>query len=122
LATDKTEIQTTTNSTNHSDDPQVYIFIIFAPPHLIIDTLLKALSKKFLLQGEGDDSVSLGVQVKKDIITWTISLKQPGLIEPVIKDVSLDKYSKGRDTCKLHSQQYKTGYKHGGAPMCLLFC
>ncbi len=48
--------------------------LIFTPSNTIIDTLIKALSSKFLLQDEGDVSAFLGVQVKKDAATRTITL------------------------------------------------
>ncbi len=38
------------------------------------------------------------MQITKDTSTETLHLSQPGLIEQVIKDVGMDKYSKGKDT------------------------
>ncbi len=72
--------------------------LIFALSDSTIDSLIKVLSSKFLLQDEGDVSEFLGVQVTKDKVSKTIKLTQPGLIEQVIHDVSLDQFSKGKDT------------------------
>jgi hypothetical protein len=72
--------------------------LIFSPTNDTIDTLIQSLSKKFLLQDEGNVSAFLGVQVATDSTTKTITLSQPGLIEQVIHDIGLDQYSKGKDT------------------------
>ncbi len=72
--------------------------LIFSKDDATIDKLIQQLSKTFLLQDEGDVSAFLGVQITKDTSTKTLHLLQPGLIEQVIKDVGMDKYSKGKDT------------------------
>jgi hypothetical protein len=73
--------------------------LIFAPLSSTIDGLItSSLSTKFLLQDKGNVSVFLGAQVKKDTMNQVITLTQPGLIEQVITDVGMYKYSKGRDT------------------------
>ncbi len=50
------------------------------------------------MQDEGDVSAFLGVRITKDKSTRSLHLTQPGLIEQVIQDVGMDKYSKGKDT------------------------
>ncbi len=72
--------------------------MIFAPSNEIINTLIQSLSAKFLLQDEGNVSTFLGVQVAKDTSSKTVSLRQPSLIDQVIKDVGLDPFRKGKDT------------------------
>lgn len=72
--------------------------MIFAPSNEIINTLIQSLSAKFLLQDEGNVSTFLGVQVTKDTSSKTVSLRQPSLIDQVIKDVGLDPFRKGKDT------------------------
>jgi hypothetical protein len=42
----------------------------------VINTLIKELSKEFLLQDEGDVNAFLGVQIKKDVTKKTITFTQ----------------------------------------------
>jgi len=72
--------------------------LIFAPHSDTIDKLLADLSKTYTLKHEGEVSAYLGVQVRKDETTKTITLTQPGVIEQVIQDVGLLEFSKGKDT------------------------
>jgi hypothetical protein len=72
--------------------------LIFTQNSNTIDKLLADLSKTYTLECEGEVSAYLGVQVRKDAITKTITLTQPGLIEQVIEDVGLLEFSKGKDT------------------------
>lgn len=64
----------------------------------VINTLIKELSSKFILQDEGDVSAFLGVQISKNSSIKAITLTPPGLIQQVRNDVGMTKFTKGRDT------------------------
>jgi hypothetical protein len=72
--------------------------LIISKDDTTIDTLIKTLSKSFLLQDEGDVSAFLGVQINRDTQSKSIELTQPALINQVIKDVGITTFSKGKDT------------------------
>lgn len=72
--------------------------LLFAPQQKTLDNVISDLSKRYILQNEGDVSAYRGVQVTKDPKAKTITLSQPGLIKELIQDLSLDSFSKGRDT------------------------
>lgn len=72
--------------------------LTFSKDDSTIDKLIQSFSKTFLLQDEGDFSTFLGVQITRDTSNKSLHLTQLGLIEQVIKDVGMDKYSKEKDT------------------------
>jgi histone deacetylase 1/2 len=72
--------------------------LLFAPEQMMLDNVISDLSKRYILQNEGDVSAYLGIQVTKDPKAKTITLSQPGLIKQLIQDIDLDGLSNGKDT------------------------
>jgi hypothetical protein len=72
--------------------------LFFAPQRSTIDAAITSLSKIFKLKDEGDVSAFLGVQIAKDPKAKTITFTQTGLIDQIIRDVSITATSKGKDT------------------------
>jgi len=72
--------------------------LIFAQHDATINALIKALSAGFLLQDEGDVNAFLGVQIRRDASTKSITLTQPSLIQQILQDVGIRGQSNGKDT------------------------
>jgi hypothetical protein len=84
------------------DDSILVVYVddclIFAQHDDTINDLIKALSAAFLLQDKGDVNVFLGVQIRKDAVTKTITLTQPSLIQQILQDVGIHGQSNGKET------------------------
>jgi hypothetical protein len=76
----------------------VDVCLIFAQHDDTINDSIKALSADFLLQDEGDVNSFLGVQIRIDAVTKTITLTQPSLIQQILQDVGIRGQSNGKDT------------------------
>jgi hypothetical protein len=72
--------------------------LIFSKSDDVINTLIKELSKEFLLQDEGDVNAFLGVQIKKDVTKKTITFTQWHLIQQILHNLGLHGTSNGKDT------------------------
>ena len=72
--------------------------LLFAKDSKVIDKLIQDLSTTFLLQDEGDVSALLGVQIKKDPVTRTITFTQPSLLQQILQDVGIEEQSNRKDT------------------------
>ncbi len=127
----------------------VYDCLLFAPKQATLNKVISDLSRKYILQNEGDVSAYLSMQVTKGAQAKMITLSQPGLIMQLIQDVGQHDFSKGKDTptdsilhantdgppyweawnycsnrkIKLSSQQYASGHQYGSPSMCTFqFC
>jgi hypothetical protein len=72
--------------------------LIFAPEEATIDQLVSSLSKTFLLEDQGTVQDYLGIRIRKDSSTKTITMTQTGLIESIISDVGLSTGSNSKTT------------------------
>jgi len=93
---------TTDNCLFIRDDCILVVYVddclIFAKDDAVINDLIKALSVAFLLQDEGDVNAFLGVQIRKDPKTKTLTLTQPNLIQQILHDIGFCGQSKGKET------------------------
>jgi hypothetical protein len=72
--------------------------LVFSKSDDVINQLIRSFSTSFLLQDEGEVSAFLGVQIKKDAVSKSIELTQPGLIQQVINDVGMSTFGNDKDT------------------------
>jgi hypothetical protein len=72
--------------------------LIFASDDHIIDTLIQNLSKKYLLEDQGNVQEYLRIHISKDTTLKTITMTQMGLIEYIIKDLGVNNTSSSKTT------------------------
>ena len=76
--------------------------LLFAQNDAVIDSLITALSKDFLLEDQGTIHDYLGIRIKKDPVNKTITISQPGLIKSTLSDLGLAHDSKSKSTLSWH--------------------
>ncbi len=72
--------------------------LIFAKENQTIDELIKNLSDTFIQEDQGSMNDFLGIRIISDPTAKTISMTQPGLIDSIITDLSINDKSNMKTT------------------------